>query len=419
MEGCGGNGSHDYSRGNGLTKNPNAQTFPLDSPSWYTPTQFGPQNFKNHQGTFFPSITFGEFSFSSKGIDNNTFQEDGVVVAPFAMDQNLGVDCMFQDKRHCTSPLEQVKGYTNINFTNGVINFPNNSVSDNCPITPRNYSKRLWTTEEDSKLCKLVDQFGTKNWAVISDYMDGRAGKQCRERWYNNLRPDIKADDWSEEEERILVEAHERMGNKWSKIVKLLPGRTENAIKNHWNAAIRKKTMRIKSKKDEPLDRKPKSTILRDYIRGIASTSTNNNNAKTNFSTNVTKGNVTTIPPADELLNSSYCFYSPAIDDLVPSFDDESTFFQNLFQNGTTARQHEITKSIEPLVLSQEPQPHLIITNPQEFNGHSEYGSSASSSVLPNGPYFPMGEPISFFNSSNLDYGYGDINMDLGHVWKN
>ena len=31
------------------------------------------------------------------------------------------------------------------------------------------------------------------------------AGKQCRERWHNQLRPDIKRDAWTEEEELSLI----------------------------------------------------------------------------------------------------------------------------------------------------------------------------------------------------------------------
>lgn len=79
--------------------------------------------------------------------------------------------------------------------------------------------------QEDDRVRELVRQYGTKKWSLIAGKLEGRLGKQCRERWYNHLDPEIKKDPWTDEEDRLVIELHAKLGNRWAEIAKHLDGR--------------------------------------------------------------------------------------------------------------------------------------------------------------------------------------------------
>jgi hypothetical protein len=109
--------------------------------------------------------------------------------------------------------------------------------------TPRNVGgthKNKWTGDEDNHLAKAVQDCGCYNWSKVAAAIPGRTGKQCRERWLARLAPDILHEDWSTEEDLMLVTKQELLGNHWSKIKQYLPGRPLVSVKNRWKWLCRR-----------------------------------------------------------------------------------------------------------------------------------------------------------------------------------
>ncbi|CAH8353115.1 unnamed protein product [Eruca vesicaria subsp. sativa] len=99
-----------------------------------------------------------------------------------------------------------------------------------------------WLEEEDEQLVKFVTLLGERRWDSLARVSGlKRSGKSCRLRWMNYLNPSLKRGPMSQEEETIIFHLHDLWGNKWSKIARRLPGRTDNEVKNYYRTHFRKK----------------------------------------------------------------------------------------------------------------------------------------------------------------------------------
>ena len=93
--------------------------------------------------------------------------------------------------------------------------------------------KQKWTPEEDQKLIDLVQKYN-KVWRKIALEMENRTGKQCRERWFSNLNPNINKNPYSYDEDMLILKLHKKLGGQWSLMKQYFNNRTDISIKNRW-----------------------------------------------------------------------------------------------------------------------------------------------------------------------------------------
>jgi Myb-like DNA-binding protein FlbD len=98
-----------------------------------------------------------------------------------------------------------------------------------------------WLPDEDNTLIQLVHLQGPNNWVRISQHMQHRSPKQCRERYHQNLKPSLNHEPISADEGDLIEQLVHDMGKRWAEIARRLGNRSDNAVKNWWNGSMNRR----------------------------------------------------------------------------------------------------------------------------------------------------------------------------------
>jgi hypothetical protein len=82
---------------------------------------------------------------------------------------------------------------------------------------------------------------GTRKWAAVARFVLTRTAKQCRERWFQRLAPEIRHGAFEPWEDAVILARQREFGNRWSLIAAKLPGRTPGSVKNRWYSGLKHK----------------------------------------------------------------------------------------------------------------------------------------------------------------------------------
>jgi len=162
-------------------------------------------------------------------------------------------------------------------------------VSNKKPRTRRS----LWKPHEDEKLLKLVAKYGQK-WTEIGRKIGGRSCKQVRDRYLNNLRPNINTKPFSKEEDDKLISLYQNLGTKWKKIADQMPGRTESQVKNRFHIFLKDTIPNIITKDaKKSSDTSPISLLSNSTFETIEQGESEDLGEQTNFVAQVQKARKT------------------------------------------------------------------------------------------------------------------------------
>ena len=136
-----------------------------------------------------------------------------------------------------------------------------------------------WSESQDEKLKNIINSLEKQkkvyDWEIVSKELKKngveKTGKQCRERWFHQLDPNLSKEKWTEENNKLLFDLHKKIGNKWKEIAESFSGRTDNCIKNQFFSLIRKSlrnARKILGKVSNTISvNKIKPKVLSDFLK--------------------------------------------------------------------------------------------------------------------------------------------------------
>ena len=134
---------------------------------------------------------------------------------------------------------------------------------------------KKFTEDEDRRIKDLVRVYGDNCWSKLASFFFNRCGRQLKERWFNYLAPNVNKDDWTPEEEELLLQKLQECGKKWRKISCFFKGRTDVHLKNRFRMMKRRERL-TGNIRMQTSDKRPEKEIKQDSNKEI-----NKNEAKT------------------------------------------------------------------------------------------------------------------------------------------
>ena len=121
------------------------------------------------------------------------------------------------------------------------------------------YSKNKFTPEEDKIILELAKPDVDNDWDEISNHLENKTSRQCKDRWNNYLSPNLSLDEWSIDEDEYLLEKYAEYGPKWKVLLSFFQNRSINNIRNRCMKLLRRHKYTIKEAKNEMKKEKKKS----------------------------------------------------------------------------------------------------------------------------------------------------------------